>query len=492
MATSPSTTVDDCGRSPSKDSPCKLKFNCKHGLSCDYQHTEEEKSFFQKNGGKGNPSRKTKPCEPYRNCQKKKEDCDYAHGEEDAWCLKCKSSGHFKNDCNLNSRPKPQLTAQKERQQQTVQQPHKEVTEQNLETQQAIEQQQSDDQDYLKDAITFSSEKLVYICCNEQVLQKSSVFIRVDESKFPNRTPTLDWCKKVETITKQPSFKFFWVKVHDELETNTLCLVFTPGSDINELMSLIKDNIDDLFIVSSPKNFHAYKNCAEPCRYKFNCMYGLTCDFQHTREERELYEKNGGKGNPNRKTRPCEHYPKCREKKEDCIYAHGEDDAWCLNCTSSGHFTDNCQKEASELRQQFQETKHQQDQEKKPEMAPKHQDLQHRNEPNAYREDIAYKVMTETDIASKIDSCGIELSILADKLCTHKIVNAKQVKSITDDSNGQTNEARMKRLLQKVTDTVREDGETFGYFLQILREEDTRLATKFAKDMEEKYKEYSQ
>lgn len=287
------------------------------------------------------------------------------------------------------------------------------------------------------------------------------------------------------------SFKFFWVEVHDGLETNTLCLVFTPGSDINELMSSIKDNTDDLFIVSSPKNFHAYKIFAEPCKFKFNCKNSLACDFQHTRDEREFFKKNGGKGRPNRKMRLCEHHPKCREKKEDCFYAHGEEDAWCHKCTSSGHFADNCQKEVSEPRQQFQETEHQQDQEKKPQMAPKHQDLQHRDEPNAYRADIAYKVMTEIDIASKIDSCGIELSILAEKLCTHKIVNATQVKSITDDSNGQTNEARIKWLLKKVTDTVKEDGKVFDYFLQILREEDTILTKAFAKHMEEKYVEYS-
>lgn len=386
MATSSSTTVDDCGRSSSKDSPCKYKFNCRDGLSCNYQHTEEEKSFFQKNGGKGNPNRKTRPCENSK-CQKKKGDCIYAHGEEDAWCLNCISNGHFTDNCNI-SRPNPkQPTAQQESQEQTVQQLHEEVTEQNLETQQQqIEQQQSDDQHYLKDVITFSSDK-VYIYCNVQVLQNSSVFIRVDESKFPNRTPTPDWHKKVETITKQPSFKFFWVELRDELETNTLCLVFTPGSDIIELMSSIKDNTDDLFIVSSPKNFYTYKIYAEPCRYKFNCMHGLACDFEHTRDEREFFQKNGGKGNPNRKTRLCEYHPKCREKKEDCIYAHGEDDAWCLNCISSGHFTDNCQKtdicqkEISEPWQQFQETEHQQDQEKKPEMEPKHQDLQHCDEP---------------------------------------------------------------------------------------------------------------
>ena len=90
---------------------CAFKFNCSNGTSCYYKHTEEEKQYFYRRSGgrgnpmRGNPMRKTEMCKFYdpvsgaNQCRKEKSKCDYAHGVDDAWCLQCRSSGHFQKDC---------------------------------------------------------------------------------------------------------------------------------------------------------------------------------------------------------------------------------------------------------------------------------------------------------------------------------------------------------------------------------------------------------
>ena len=81
---------------------CPLKFNCKYGTGCQYKHTDEEKTYFKgRKQGKGNPLRKVKQCTK-ANCTKPNE-CDYAHGPEDAWCLNCVQGGHFTEDCTKKS-----------------------------------------------------------------------------------------------------------------------------------------------------------------------------------------------------------------------------------------------------------------------------------------------------------------------------------------------------------------------------------------------------
>ena len=82
--------------------PCKYGKNCKWGSGCYSHHTKDEMDYFRKRrGGRGNPRRKTKLC-PYflnRRCLKPKEECESAHGEEDAFCTNCICCGHFKENC---------------------------------------------------------------------------------------------------------------------------------------------------------------------------------------------------------------------------------------------------------------------------------------------------------------------------------------------------------------------------------------------------------
>ena len=77
---------------------CCKRFNCKYGTQCFYSHSQEEIAYFKKqNQGRGNPRRKTSLCDHYTKgrCLKRKEDCEFAHGEEDAWCNECCEFGHL-------------------------------------------------------------------------------------------------------------------------------------------------------------------------------------------------------------------------------------------------------------------------------------------------------------------------------------------------------------------------------------------------------------
>ena len=91
---------------------CPYRYNCRHGTRCQYQHSEEEKTYFKgRIEGRGNPKRKVYPCKFFEQvpprCLKMKEDCDYAHGAEDAWCRDCLSFGHFTESCPKTSTPDP-------------------------------------------------------------------------------------------------------------------------------------------------------------------------------------------------------------------------------------------------------------------------------------------------------------------------------------------------------------------------------------------------
>ena len=81
---------------------CRFKFNCRHGNRCNYSHTLEEYEYFRKNGGKGKPTRKTALCNLFAKecCKSSAVECDFAHGEKDAWCLICCATGHLTDNCD--------------------------------------------------------------------------------------------------------------------------------------------------------------------------------------------------------------------------------------------------------------------------------------------------------------------------------------------------------------------------------------------------------
>lgn len=80
----------------------------------------------------------------------------------------------------------------------------------------------------------------------------------------------------------------------------------------------------------------------ETCCSGKNCEDGLKCRFSHSKSDKEFFRKNGGQGNPLRKTRLCKNYPRCKHNIK-CNFAHHEEsDGWCTNCHDTGHFSKNC------------------------------------------------------------------------------------------------------------------------------------------------------
>ena len=89
---------------------------------------------------------------------------------------------------------------------------------------------------------------------------------------------------------------------------------------------------------------------SELCPFKFNCTYGTKCRYKHTEEEKlDFSQRVDGRGYRLRKVFACQHFldNKCYKLKTECDYAHGEEDAWCLQCCSSGHYTENCPEKSS-------------------------------------------------------------------------------------------------------------------------------------------------
>ena len=81
--------------------PCRYGMHCTCGTQCPFKHSDEDKEYFKKRGGTGNPYRKVKLCKYFetKRCWRSKEDCDGAHGEDDAHCLACGEGGHFTDNC---------------------------------------------------------------------------------------------------------------------------------------------------------------------------------------------------------------------------------------------------------------------------------------------------------------------------------------------------------------------------------------------------------
>ena len=82
---------------------CNFGKNCLRGTKCKYRHSQSDIIFFEKNGGRGSPTRKAQMCRNYPKCPYTKGLCHFAHGDSDAWCLTCRKQGHFSNNC-----PRPQ------------------------------------------------------------------------------------------------------------------------------------------------------------------------------------------------------------------------------------------------------------------------------------------------------------------------------------------------------------------------------------------------
>lgn len=248
--------------------------------------------------------------------------------------------------------------------------------------------------DYLQ-KVTFTNMKFS-LEGNEHLLSKvkqSGVVLTLRSDTFKNGAPTTRWCQKIESIAQWP-FQYYWIQSNCQ-KNKYLLLYFKQEKenifDVVEFFNAI-DECELEYVIDKKTYLEYYQHqqgiinfetigrygftdvikgpdtdetfaddttegkfklvryqhhCSkqrytDPCPYKFNCKYGNSCYDKHTDEEKKFFRSNMGKGKPYHKVKLCHHFPKCKKSSEECVYAHGEDDAWCLLCNNKGHFTDNC------------------------------------------------------------------------------------------------------------------------------------------------------
>ena len=83
---------------------------------------------------------------------------------------------------------------------------------------------------------------------------------------------------------------------------------------------------------------------------------------------------------------------------------------------------------------------------------------------------------------SLIKDAKVDLQYLADKLLEKKIIDARERGAVTDEHSGRTDQ-RMDKLLELLTASIRLDGEDFGIFLDILKDQDNKRYINLAKKL---------
>lgn len=93
-----------------------------------------------------------------------------------------------------------------------------------------------------------------------------------------------------------------------------------------------------------------------------------------------------------------------------------------------------------------------------------------------FRSDLACEVMTEN--ITLIKSYGIDLQFLADKFLEKKVINSRERKEVTDHPSGHVAHDKIFDIL--IT-SISVEGDVFGIFIDLLKEEDTIRINKLAK-----------
>ena len=82
----------------------------------------------------------------------------------------------------------------------------------------------------------------------------------------------------------------------------------------------------------------------------------------------------------------------------------------------------------------------------------------------------------------------LDLNTLVDKLLEKRMINEREKSQVLDERCGLTADQRMDKLLSLVKASIREDGEDFGLFLEIIKQENTRRADRLAQTLLDNYK----
>ena len=81
----------------------------------------------------------------------------------------------------------------------------------------------------------------------------------------------------------------------------------------------------------------------------------------------------------------------------------------------------------------------------------------------------------------------VNLYPLIDRLVEKRMISDAEKGQIIDTSTGLTTDQRMDKLLSLVKASIREDGEDFGLFLEIIKQENTRRADRLALTLLDEY-----
>ena len=94
-----------------------------------------------------------------------------------------------------------------------------------------------------------------------------------------------------------------------------------------------------------------------------------------------------------------------------------------------------------------------------------------------------------TENFSLIKDAKVNLHLLANKLLEQKIIDAGEKGEVTDKHSGFTEDQRMDKLLEFLIASIKIDGEDFGIFLGILKDQNNKRYTNLAKRLMNAYKE---
>ena len=82
----------------------------------------------------------------------------------------------------------------------------------------------------------------------------------------------------------------------------------------------------------------------------------------------------------------------------------------------------------------------------------------------------------------------VGLHPLIDKLLENRMISEAEKNQVTDQTCNLTIEQRMDKLLSFVKASIKEDGEDFGLFIEITKQENTRRADRLSQTLLDTYK----
>ena len=76
----------------------------------------------------------------------------------------------------------------------------------------------------------------------------------------------------------------------------------------------------------------------------------------------------------------------------------------------------------------------------------------------------------------------LSLHPIIDKLVEHRMINEYEKSQVLDDHSGLNTNQRMEKLLNFVKASIKEDGEEFGLFVDLIKQENTRRGDRLQKN----------